>query len=61
MPKSSYRPGDKVYLSVPGSRGVQGPFLIAKVPSTAKYTLCQEDGTPAHGGNEVEEKNLNPA
>ena len=59
--KNKYRPGDRVYLFTPGSRGLQGPFLIANVSSTAYYKLCLDDGTTANGGNEVHEENLTSA
>jgi hypothetical protein len=47
---------DKVYVSE--GRALQGPFLIASVPSTGKYTLSKEDGTRVQDGRVYEEEKL---
>ena len=36
----------------------QGPYRIESVPSSGRYTLCLEDGTPANDGKEVDESDL---
>jgi hypothetical protein len=47
-----------VYLSTEGSRGLEGPYLIASVPTPGKYILSLENGDPAKDGVEVEENCL---
>lgn len=57
--KSKFKPGGQVCLNESGSRsGLQGPFLIEKVASQGKYTLCFEDGRKAKNGKEFAEKEL---
>ena len=51
--------GDKVYLSE--GRVLQGPFLIASVPSPGKYTLSKADGIKVQDGKVYEEKKLEAA
>jgi len=58
---SKFTPGDKVYFRVPGTGTLEGPYLIASVPSAGRYTLSFEDGRQAKDGAEVEEKDLEEA
>ncbi|KAF2495501.1 hypothetical protein BU16DRAFT_561785 [Lophium mytilinum] len=58
---SSYRPEDRVWLSTEGRRGLEGPFLVAKVSSPGIYILCFENGNPAKDGAEIEESRLSLA
>jgi hypothetical protein len=50
-----------VYFRVPGTGTLEGPYLIASVPSAGRYTLSFEDGRQAKDGAEVEEKDLEEA
>jgi len=56
--ESQFRVGDWVYLSMPGERGMRGPYLVASVPQSGRYTLSLEDGEPVESGTEVDEQNL---
>ena len=39
------------FLRSNGSR--EGPYVIATVPSTGKYTLCRENGQAVENGQEI--------
>ncbi|KAI2632249.1 hypothetical protein GGR54DRAFT_582786 [Hypoxylon sp. NC1633] len=58
--KSKYRQDQSVYLLVPGGAKA-GPYVIESVVSQKKYTLCTSDGTSVKNGDEVEDKDLQPA
>ena len=61
-PKTNkYKPGTSVYLNEPGSRSLEGPYLVSRVPSTGKYVLCLENGVKVKDGKEFEEKDLSEA
>jgi hypothetical protein len=55
---SKYRPGQTVYLLVPGRQQLEGPLKIETVPSARKYTLSHPDGQQARGGEEIDETDL---
>ena len=47
-----------VYLDQPGTRSLQGPYLIASVPKQGRYTLSFEDGDRVENGKEFDENML---
>lgn len=55
---STYRVGDKVFWTAPGSRGPTGPHTISKVSDTEQYTLSDNDGNNVNDGNAVPENQL---
>jgi hypothetical protein len=46
---------------MPGERGMRGPYLVASIPQSGRYTLSLEDGEPVESGAEVDEQNLTSA
>jgi hypothetical protein len=50
-----YSPGDKVWLCVFGQR--EGPYKVESAED-GKYTLCDEYGISAKGGNAFDEGDL---
>jgi hypothetical protein len=54
-PQSKYRVGDRVWFDPGGSRPREGPYLIASVPSTARYTLCHDEDGNFEAVNNKEE------
>jgi hypothetical protein len=55
---NKYRPGQVVYVIVPGSQQAEGPYKIAMPAGPGKYTLCKTDGTQARNGSVLEESSL---
>jgi len=60
---STYRVGDDVYFDPGGNLPLEGPYLIASVPSAGKYTLCYDDdeSTAVQDGDEIDESQLSRA
>ena len=58
---SQFRPLDKVYHIAPDTNLRTGPYVVASVPKTARYTLVLEDGAVAFNGAVVEEVTLTKA
>ncbi|KAM5354763.1 hypothetical protein ACJ41O_001409 [Fusarium nematophilum] len=54
---SKYRPGQVVYLRVPGHSSLEGPYKVATAKNK-KYTLAHSNGRTARGGAEVDEDDL---
>ncbi|CZR64740.1 uncharacterized protein PAC_14639 [Phialocephala subalpina] len=52
-----FMPDDKVWLCPSGTQDREGPYLIEKTEN-GKYSLCDEDGRTARGGEMFEEKDL---
>lgn len=50
--------GDKVWLTKKDSSTLQGPYLVASMPKSGRYTLCHENGTAAENGADFEERLL---
>ena len=51
---------DKIMVSEPGNRALQGPLFVASVPQPGKYTLRYEDGSSWSNGKVVDQKQLEP-
>ncbi|KAH8195998.1 hypothetical protein TruAng_009836 [Truncatella angustata] len=56
-----FRPGQLVYLRVPGSRQTEGPYKIESARGAGKYTICHANGQTARGGAVVDETDLTTA
>jgi len=53
-----YRPGQHIYLRIPGAAQPDGPYKIETIAGNARYTLCYPDGRTARDGAAIEEKDL---
>lgn len=53
-----YRPGQQIYLRIPGAAQPDGPYKIETIAGDARYTLCYPDGRTARDGATIEEKDL---
>ncbi|KAI1429093.1 hypothetical protein F5Y12DRAFT_710646 [Xylaria sp. FL1777] len=56
-----FRPGQAVYLQVPGASQLEGPYKIESSRGPGMYTLCHSNGQTARGGTEINEANLTAA
>jgi hypothetical protein len=53
-----YRPGQTIYVRVPGVSTPEGPYKIETVAGNGRYTLCDANGDPARNGNVIDEADL---
>ncbi|ORX92515.1 hypothetical protein BCR34DRAFT_670014 [Clohesyomyces aquaticus] len=58
--KSLFCPGDRVRYREPDGHTIEGPYLVASVPSPGKYILCLADDKSvlAKEGEEIPEERL---
>ncbi|KAI8930878.1 hypothetical protein NX059_011895 [Plenodomus lindquistii] len=55
---NKFQVDDRVWLTRPGRNILEGPYLIAGMPSPGNYTLCHENGQSFESGTTFEEKSL---
>jgi hypothetical protein len=56
-----YRPGQWVYVRIPGTSTPDGPYKIETIAGNARYTLCDADGNQERNGDVIEEADLTPS
>ncbi|KAL8858024.1 MAG: hypothetical protein Q9178_005485 [Gyalolechia marmorata] len=64
MKGTKFRTTDTVYVSVAGSRALEGPYRIATVSTATQppqYTLSQENGEMVYDGRSMQESALQRA
>lgn len=55
---NQFRPGQVVYLRIPGKTQHDGPYKIETHAGVRQYTLCFSDGQQARNGDIVAEDDL---
>lgn len=56
-PPTKFRPNEQVYVRVPGTTALEGPFKVSSVDK-GRYQLCDEGGSPVKDNKWFEESEL---